>query len=90
MDDIKQSGHETLNTGKRPSWLAVVEAQVRALEYGVVQIVVHDSEVVQIETTRKLRLGAGFKPAYIDQTAGDPESTHKHKTDQSTGSSDKH
>ncbi len=38
------------------SWLDVVQQQVKSLRYGVVQIVVHDSRVVQIERTEKVRL----------------------------------
>jgi hypothetical protein len=37
-------------------WLDVVEKQVQQLRFGVVQIVVHDSRVVQIERTEKVRL----------------------------------
>ena len=37
-------------------WLAVVEKQVSELRFGVVQITVHDSRVVQIERTEKIRL----------------------------------
>jgi hypothetical protein len=36
-------------------WLAVVAEKVRTLNYGVVQIVVHDSKVVQIERTERTR-----------------------------------
>ena len=39
-----------------PSWLGVVQSQVKSLHFGVVQIVVHDSRVVQIERTERLRL----------------------------------
>jgi hypothetical protein len=38
------------------SWLEVVRQQVGALRYGVVQIVVHDSQVTQIEKTESVRL----------------------------------
>ena len=38
-------------------WLNLVRRQVGSLEYGVVQIVVHGSRVVQIERTEKVRLG---------------------------------
>jgi hypothetical protein len=38
------------------SWLELVQEQVASLRFGVVQIVVHDSRVVQIERTEKLRL----------------------------------
>jgi hypothetical protein len=38
------------------SWLDVVRNQVCALEFGVVEIVVHAARVVQIERTEKVRL----------------------------------
>ena len=38
------------------AWLEVVQQQVNSLRFGVVQIVVHDSRVVQIERTEKVRL----------------------------------
>lgn len=40
----------------QPAWLELVRRQVEALRFGVVQIVVHDSRVVQIERTEKLRI----------------------------------
>jgi hypothetical protein len=36
-------------------WLAVVTEKVRTMRYGVVQIVIHDSKVVQIERTERTR-----------------------------------
>ncbi len=43
-------------TGGEPSaWLDVVQKEVGSLRFGVVQIIVHDSEVVQIERTEKIR-----------------------------------
>jgi hypothetical protein len=38
-------------------WLEMVRRQVGSLHYGVVQIVVHDSQVAQIEKTERVRLG---------------------------------
>jgi hypothetical protein len=38
------------------AWLQMVQQQVESLQFGVVQIVVHESRVVQIERTEKLRL----------------------------------
>lgn len=38
------------------SWLELIAKQVASLRFGVVQIVVHDSRVVQIERTEKVRL----------------------------------
>jgi hypothetical protein len=42
--------------GEKTDWLEVVRQQVGSLRYGVVQIVVHDSEVTQIEKTERVRL----------------------------------
>ena len=44
------------NTSIQPAWISLVRGQVETMRYGVVQIVVHDSRVVQIERTEKLRL----------------------------------
>jgi hypothetical protein len=38
-------------------WLELVRQHVGSLRYGVVQIVVHDSQVTQIEKTERVRLG---------------------------------
>jgi hypothetical protein len=38
------------------SWLELVQRQVGSLRFGVVQIVVHDSQVIQIEKTERVRL----------------------------------
>jgi hypothetical protein len=46
-----------VNSGnEKPEWLEVVRQQVGSLSYGVVQIVVHDSQVTQIEKTERVRL----------------------------------
>jgi hypothetical protein len=49
----KTSEHEA-----SPAWLGLVREKVGTLKFGVVQIVVHDSKVVQIERTDKTRLDA--------------------------------
>jgi hypothetical protein len=36
-------------------WLTIVADKVKSIRYGVVQIVVHDSKVVQIERTDRTR-----------------------------------
>ena len=36
-------------------WLALVAEKVKTLHYGVIQIVVHDSQVVQVERTERHR-----------------------------------
>jgi hypothetical protein len=42
--------------GKIPGWLETVRQQVDSLRFGVVQIVVHDSQVTQINKTERVRL----------------------------------
>lgn len=37
------------------NWIEVVQQQVSSLRFGVVQITVHESRVVQIERTERLR-----------------------------------
>ena len=39
-----------------PTWLGLVREKVEGLNYGVVQIVVHDRKVTQIERTEKTRI----------------------------------
>ena len=39
-----------------PSWLEVVQEQVGGIRFGVVQITIHESRVVQVERTEKVRL----------------------------------
>ncbi len=43
-------------TDTREAWLPIVVQKLHGLRYGVVQIVVHDSQVVQIERTERTRL----------------------------------
>jgi len=42
--------------GSSPDWLDIVRNKVEGLNFGVVQIVVHDRKVTQIERTEKTRL----------------------------------
>ena len=41
---------------KKPAWLDIVRRQVGSLRYGVVQVIVHDSQVTQIDKTERVRL----------------------------------
>ena len=57
----------------RPEWLEIVRKQMASLRYGVVQIVVHDSQVTQIEKTERVRLGKAHtqtKTIWADRKAG--------------------
>jgi hypothetical protein len=47
------SGSQSLS---HANWLKIVHEQVGTLRYGVVEIIVHDSQVTQIEKTERLRL----------------------------------
>jgi hypothetical protein len=42
-----------------PAWIAVVAEKVKTMRFGVVQITVHDSKVVQIERTERTRFEVG-------------------------------
>lgn len=55
MKTIDNSAKSPL-TASQETWLETVRVQVASLRFGVVQIVVHDSQVVQIERTEKVRL----------------------------------
>jgi hypothetical protein len=39
-----------------PDWMELVRQKVESLDFGVVQLVVHDGRVTQIERTEKTRL----------------------------------
>ena len=61
------------NAGEKPDWLEIVRQHVASLRYGVVQVVVHDSQVTQIEITERVRLdkaAAQTKTIWADQKAG--------------------
>lgn len=44
------------NADEKPDWLEIVRRQVGSLRFGVVQVVVHDSQVTQIDKTERVRL----------------------------------
>ena len=41
--------------GRHDTWLEVVRRQVSSLNFGLVQIVVHEGRVVQVDRTEKVR-----------------------------------
>ena len=43
------------SSASAPAWLKLVAEKVDTLQYGVIQIVVHDSRVVQVERTERHR-----------------------------------
>jgi hypothetical protein len=58
----------TDNVGEDSKWLELVIQQVKSLRYGVVEIVVHNSKVIQIEKTERVRL---------DKNEGEPKPNKK-------------
>ena len=57
-----------LRAGKEnsePSWVRLIQGQVESMRFGVVQIIVHDSRVVQIERTEKLHLDKSEPAAHL-------------------------
>lgn len=51
----QQTENEVAAQSGSEEWLEAVRRQVGSLRFGVVQVVVHDSRVVQIEKTEKIR-----------------------------------
>jgi hypothetical protein len=53
-------------------WLELVRRQVATLQFGVVQITVHESSVVQVERTERVRIGPGSARTNLtaDQSTG--------------------
>ena len=45
-----------VNGGSDSQWLEIVTRNVKSLRYGVVEIIIHDSRVIQIEKTERVRL----------------------------------
>jgi hypothetical protein len=52
----QQIENEVVADTNYQQWLETVRRQVGSLRFGVVQVVVHDSRVVQIEKTEKIRV----------------------------------
>ena len=50
---VPQSGRVN-GESENGRWLALVQQQVNSIQFGVVQIVIHESRVVRIERTEKL------------------------------------
>ena len=57
MKPILTSEYHATNRGASThTWLNLIREAVEAVDYGTIQIKVHGGEVVQIETTRKIRV----------------------------------
>jgi len=51
-----------VKTDEKPKWLELVVQQVNSLHYGTVEIIIHDSRVIQIEKTERVRLEKTASP----------------------------
>ena len=78
---MKTIGTNSAVNEQAESWLEIVRRQVGSLDFGVVQIVVHGTRVVQIERTEKIRLEAPLRPQtegtnFARQTSGGTHSNN--------------
>jgi len=60
---------EPIDPALIPEWLAIVKRKAEGLQFGAIQIVVHNNRVTQIECTEKTRFDAA--PAERSRLRGD-------------------
>ena len=60
------SGRSVDRAPQRPEspWLQLIREAVEVVDYGTIQIKVHAGEVVQIETTRKIRVASSASKSH--------------------------
>jgi hypothetical protein len=61
MSQLQQKA--PVSVAENPKWLDLVVQHVKSLRYGVVEIVVHDSRVIQIEKTERVRFERSDTPS---------------------------
>jgi hypothetical protein len=55
-------------------WKEVIRKQVSSLNYGSIEIVVHESKIVEIDTTQRFRFPHGGLPKFrIPEVLTEPE-----------------
>lgn len=57
MSTIKTETESIAPAEAMPEWLELVRRQVSAVRFGMVQIIIHDSQVTLVEKTERVRLG---------------------------------
>ena len=64
VESLSTSKHLNTDGGQvsQSTWVDLVKWYVGSLNYGTVQVVVHDSRVIQIEKTERVRLEKGGAP----------------------------
>jgi hypothetical protein len=55
---IESSKNSGASVAAGEAWLEIVRQKAGAVRFGVVQVIIHESRVVQIELTEKIRLGS--------------------------------
>ena len=68
----KNMGADTKSQSDKP-WFNIVRQKVESLRFGVVQITVHDGQVMQIERTEKIRMDR-FESGSTASTKADSDS----------------
>ena len=61
VNKMNQDQQDLAAEGGDTKWLELVIQNVKSLRFGVVEIVVHDSRVIQIEKTERVRLDQAKK-----------------------------
>jgi len=56
VQHLPSEGDAPVRGRSTPVWLNLIREAVESADYGTIQIKVHGGEVVQIETTRKIRV----------------------------------
>ena len=60
MSNVRSNLNLTDDSGQ--NWQDIVRQHVESLRFGTVEIIVHDSRVIQIEKTERVRLGKSGTP----------------------------
>lgn len=67
------------------SWLATVQNRVHAIQYGLVQITIHEGRVTQVDATEKLRIPWEGVLSESRPRIGRPDSTNIQRQQTPTG-----
>lgn len=66
---LTSAPHAPTRNRSTPDWLDLIREAVEAVDYGTIQVKVHAGEVVQIETTRKIRVPSSAPKISLHPTA---------------------
>jgi hypothetical protein len=61
MEQTKQNNSSAIGEGEDAEWLGIVRDKVSRLQYGSVQIIVHEGRVTQVESIERTRLATDRK-----------------------------